>query len=107
MKNVLKIFAVVLVAAAVFLMVSCQEKGGTIEVENKMATDIWVVITKGESKPDLSPEKGDIVHPNETRSWDFDEDGIYTVGAISLTSLPKWKIATLLAGNTEKVTFKD
>jgi hypothetical protein len=105
MKNILKIFAVVLVAA--FLMVSCQEKGGTIEVENKMSGEIWVIIKKGSTNPSMSQGEGDLIKPNATKSWDFDEDGVYAVGAISLMGKPQYKVATLLAGNTEKITFKD
>ena len=104
MKNILKIFAVVLVAA--FLTVSCKEKGGTIEVKNEMSSEIWVIIKKGSTNPSISQGDGDLIQPNKTKSWDFDEDGVYVVAAISLTGAPKYKAATLLAGNTEKITFK-
>jgi len=112
MKNFIKLFVVVLVAA--FLCISCLEKGGTIEVTNSASGDPltnsnYVIIVKGidvvDAFKDLADGKGTVLKKGQVKPFHFDEDGIYTVVALYPTgylSAP----ATLLAGNTVKVEIK-
>jgi hypothetical protein len=106
MKNVLKIFAVVLVAA--FLMVSCEEKGGTIEVKNSWSYDASVSVVKGSSPSMPKVGEGTLIKAGQTHEFEQDEDGVYLVCAISIE--PKTFVSspvTLLAGNSVTVTIKD
>ena len=106
MKNIIKLFVVVLAVAFVFI--SC-EKGGTIEVTNGYDGPNLVVIVKGAdlvgALQDLGNGKGTVMDKKgATKKFTYDEDGIYTVVA----SFPAGfsKPVTLLLGNTEKVTIK-
>ena len=107
MKNLLKLLGVVLIAAFMMISVSCREKGGTIEVYNSLSTTTWVTVVKGSKdlSESLQEGQGDEIAPGASKSWDFDEDGTYFVGAIPPIGF--YKLAVLLGGNTEKITIKD
>jgi len=111
MKNFIKLFVVVLVAA--FMCISCLEKGGTIEVYNSVNGDPLTnsnlfVIVKGVDVAgafsDLASGRGTTIAKGATKSISFDEDGLYTVVAFYPTGFTY--PATLLGGNTVKVTIK-
>jgi len=105
MKNFIKLFVVVLVAAFVFI--SC-EKGGTIEVTNLSGNSNFVIIVKGEkfldALNDVANGKGTVIANGAKKTFSFDEDGIYTV--VAAVPVGFNKVVTLLLGNTEKVTIK-
>ena len=105
MKNFIKLFAVVLVAA--FFCVSCLEKGGTIMVTNNYNGDNFVLVIKGEltSLPDIDLQRnGTLIGKNQTKSFNFDDDGAYTVAYFFPSPGFKMPPVILLAGNTVKVT---
>jgi hypothetical protein len=95
-----KLVIVVGLIAAVMMLSSCWEKGGTIEVTNDMSTPTTISVTKGllPSAP-LTP-----LAAGDTEIYSFDEDGTYVVSA----SLPLLfsKTVTLTGGKTEKVSIK-
>jgi len=102
MKNLLKLFGVVLVAA--LILVSCNlEKGGTVEVTNGLSESTIVKVFKlGEDALNLG--NTDVLNPGETKRWTFKEDGTYIVTAAPPLGFSQTVI--LLAGGTEKVTIK-
>jgi hypothetical protein len=108
MKNLLKFLGVVLVAA--LFLISCNiEKGGTIEVTNGLDIQTRVVIVKGidyaDALKELTSGGGTAIEPGKMKSFDKDEDGIYTVVA-TMSLLPFSKQVTLALGKTETVTVR-
>jgi len=114
MKNPIKLIVVILAVAAVFLLASCDEKGGTIEVTNSyndptgMVSGNVITIVKGAdigtALSDVANGKGTQMKKGETKSFTFDEDGTYTV--VALLPLGFMSPVILLGGNTAKVTIK-
>jgi hypothetical protein len=108
MKNLLKFFVVVLVAA--LFLVSCEiEKGGTIEVTNGLNIPTYVIIVKGidyaEAIKDLAKGEGTLIDSGAMNPFHKDNDGVYTVVATT-SLLPFTKTVTLTLGKTERVTVK-
>jgi len=112
MKYFIKLFVVVLVAA--FLSISCSEKGGTIEITNQYNDSSGIlnanafIIVKGidiiDAAKDLASGKGTPISKGETKTVSFNEDGVYTVVALFPAGFTS--PATLLGGNTVRVTIK-
>jgi len=106
MKNLIKLFVVVL--TAVLLLVSCGgiKKGGTIEVTNGLSTPTYVNIVKGaDFLGALKEGDGTLIQRGYTEKFTFDEDGFYTVTAIPpITGF--YKTVYLALDSIEKVTVK-
>jgi len=97
MKNVIKtVGALVVLIAAATVFAACV-KGGTIEVTN--ATGSVSVVAVGTGVPNITGGKS--ISVGGTESWDFEEDGVYTVIAVPPVGFSR--TVTLLGGNTEKV----
>ena len=113
MKNLIKLFVVMFVATFVFI--SC-EKGGTIVVKNGDTDTYAVIIVKPsdsveKQKKDLEDGnvKGKLISPGKTEKFPFDEDGLYTVCALSQNTATKYWFAapvTLVGGGTFNVTIE-
>jgi len=108
MKNLLKFLGVVLVAAC--FLVSCKiEKGGTIEVTNGLTITTYVVIVKGvdyaEAVKELANGGGTAIDAGAKKSFNKDDDGLYTVVAVPPV-LTFSKQVYLSLGKTETVTVK-
>jgi len=117
MKNFVKLFVVMLVAA--ILLGSCDllQKGGTIIVKNDLDKANKVSIVKIDNITDLKNPKikeaidnlssrGTEIKSGDQQKFTFDEDGVYVVAAL----LPKSGFAppiTLTAGITLTVTFDE
>ena len=102
MKNLIKLFVVVLVAAFVFI--SCQ-KGGTIEVVNSSGYPNLVIIVEGVDILGIDLQNDGIQMANGTKkTFTYTEDGTYTV--VAAYPLGFFKPVILLGGNNEKVTIK-
>jgi len=102
MKNLIKLFVVVLTAA--LLLVSCGKKGGTIEVTNGMKTPTYVDIVKGVDFLNIKEGDGTLIQPGDTEKFTFDEDGAYTVTAIPPVGF--FKTVYLALDSIERVTVK-
>jgi len=120
MKKAILLFA----AIAVVALASCDKipKGGTIVVINGVSTGNtltdaantrYVTVFKGEFNvvDAVKESDGTPLAGGDTKTWEFDEDGIYLVVAVgadnAIPPIDVFKQAvTLLAGNTETVTIK-
>jgi len=118
MKNLIKLFVVMLVATLPLTSCDLIKKGGTIVVENKLDKANYVVIVKVESISDISDNnpkikeayeklkdnKGTEIAKDGKKSFSYDEDGVYAVTALypALGAFP----ATLIGGITETITLK-
>jgi hypothetical protein len=122
MKNSIKVIGIILFVAAL-AFTSCSEKGGTIAITNEYkyalvgtpaGVPMLVLIVEGTEFADAVKniaEKGDTIGFGETKTYTFEENGIYTVVYQSFPptldfALPKTKPVTLLAGNIETITIK-
>jgi len=111
MKNFIKLFVLILAAALLFM--SCIEKGGTIDVTNQAELleggGNLVIIVKGydftTAVSDLANGKGTLIAKGAKKSFNKDEDGVYTVVA-AYPSPVFTQVVTLLAGNTVSVVIK-
>lgn len=102
MKNFIKVLGIVLTAAAVLTLASCDlfEKGGTIEVTNGTSGVTIVTVSK---ELDSALDNTKTIQPGKTEIWTFDEDGTYTVSApLSAFIRPVF----LSLGSTEKITIE-
>jgi hypothetical protein len=112
MKNFIKLFLAVLAASCLLSSCDLIKKGGTIRVTNESVDPITnrnlVTVVKGldfeSAFKDLENGKGTVMKKNETKDFNFDEDGFYTV----IASYPVLfhETVELLLGNTKKVTIK-
>jgi len=110
MKNLLKLFAVVLIAA--LFLVSCSDKGrkgGTIQITNGTGYPDYFIVVEGKeflkALEDLKNGDGTLINTGATETLHYDKDGFYTVTA--LNPLGFYEFVFLALGNTEKVTIKD
>jgi hypothetical protein len=112
MKKFVKPFVVLFVAAFVLILTSCPDildkTGGTIEVINKQSTICTVSVVKGEV-PNADTfadilEDGDVLPAGGSKTYKFDEFGVYTV--IAAPPIGFYKPVTLLIGETQTVTIK-
>jgi hypothetical protein len=123
MKNLLKLFVIVLIAA--FFIVSCGEddplnlKGGTVEITNGLDSPnvkTSVIVKKGEIGEnatealtaivaEINAGGGTDIPRGEAKEFKFDEDGFYTVVAVP-PLIPFVKVVYLALGSTQKVTVK-
>jgi len=100
--------------AAVLIFSSCDKKGGTIEVTNRAKLNgynspTYVIVVEGEEVTSalskVGSGQGDYLEYGESKTYEFDEDGIYTVVAIPpATGFIKPVLLTL--GSKEKVTIE-
>jgi len=103
-----------IIAIAAVTLVSCSKipKGGKIEVTNGLSTFTVVAVIKGqlnmvtEIVEKLQNEEGDVLQTGERKTYEFDEDGIYTVVAVPPLTPPFHQFVTLLADNTVTVTIQ-
>ncbi|WP_461255236.1 hypothetical protein [Treponema sp. R80B11-R83G3] len=110
MKNFIKLFVVIV--AMTFLFISC-EKGGSIEVTNNadgpLGASNYVIIVKGvdiaKATTDLLAGKGTPMTKGQTKTFDFDEDGLYTVVALFPSPLFSAPV-TVIFGQTQKVKIE-
>ena len=101
-----------IVLAVSFLLFSCLEKGGTIEVTNQaegiLGGGNLIVIVKGydfSSALSNIQKTGEQLAKGATKSFHKDEDGVYTV--VALFPSPMFtQVVTLLAGNKVGVIIK-
>jgi hypothetical protein len=102
MKNFIKVLGIVLTAAAVLTLASCDlfEKGGTIEVTNGTSAVAIVTVSK---ELDSALDDPRTIQPGKTEKWTFEEDGTYIVTA-ALSGFIKPVFLSL--GSTEKVTIE-
>jgi len=103
MKNFIKVLGIVLTAAAVLTLASCDlfEKGGTIEVTNGTSGVTIVTVSK---ELDSALDNTKTIQPGKTEIWTFEEDGSYVVTAIP--PLGFYKLIILSLGSTEKITIE-
>jgi len=104
MKKAILLFA----AIAALALASCDivPKGGTIEVTNGLTIPTYVIVVKGSeyasALEDVKNDKGTLLEAGAKTSKKFDKNGFYTVVAVN----GFYKIVSLTAGNTEKVTIE-
>jgi len=104
-----------LVLAVSFLLFSCETKGGSITVHNSKGSQYWTVVVKGDKNVLTSFEnslkegegKGAWIQPNQSHTFNVDEDGAYIVGAIAVpnpvfTQLVPW----VALGSSHNVEIK-
>jgi hypothetical protein len=102
MKNLIKLFVVVL--AMSFVFISC-EKGGTIEVINSSGYPNMVLIVEGLNIAGIDPQKnGTQLAEGAKKTFTYTEDGTYTV--VAAYPLGFFKTVILLGGSSERVTIK-
>jgi len=114
MKNILKLFAVVLVAA--FLLISCSKEdlediakqGGAIKITNSAGSENYFIVVEGkefmQAAEDLLNGKGTLIKNNASTTVSFDTIGVYTVVALFPAGFHDTVVLAL--GETKKVTIK-
>jgi len=80
------------------------KKGGTIEVTNGSNTNVVIIVGKFLSIPDTTGVEA--AKPNETKSFTFDDDGVYTVYSFFNILTPQTETVSLIGGETRKITVK-
>jgi len=121
MKNLFKLFAMVLVAALFMASASCNvedlyKPGGIIEVNNPTQFPYTVTIYKVSAdtvnstfdsiKDSLTFDPNNIVNAGQTKQFTKSEDGYYLIAGVSLSLDYFNSSAVLLGGNTQTVTIK-
>jgi hypothetical protein len=106
MKNMKKVFILLVLGAALMALAACGPRGGTIEVINEYRdpiTNTPMPIMVNVNK--LVPGTPDVtILPGDKEVYTFTEDGVYSVTA--LPPIAFVKPVNLLGGNTETVIVK-
>jgi hypothetical protein len=93
-----KLIIVLGLFAAVMVLASCFQQGGTIEVKNVSSSSVEVKIYKGWLSFNLNYRT---IAPGKTEIWEFDEDGNYKID--TLRGTPSRTSVWLIGGRTETV----